>query len=108
MAIPKMVDEYRILQDALNTLRYAQLLESRNQELYDHLCGSIIYLLKYSEKYNLPLPNMEGLRDMIVRSHEYIRYIKEMQRPPTESQQRKETPDKDDSTIDFNFQRLSC
>ncbi len=82
MAIPQMVDEYRILQDALNTLRSAELLQRRNQELYDHLRGSVIYLLKYSEKHNSPLSNMEGLSDFTVRSHEYIHSIKEMRRPP--------------------------
>jgi len=52
-----MVGEYRILQDALNTIIYTQSMKRLNQDLYDHLCDSVAYLLKYSEKNNITLPN---------------------------------------------------
>jgi hypothetical protein len=83
MEIPKkMVDEYRLLQDALNTMRYAQSLKRLNQELYDQLCGSIVYLVKYCEKNNLTLPNKEALLGLVIKSHSYIDNIKEKQMPP--------------------------
>jgi hypothetical protein len=82
MEIPKMVDEYRLLQDALNTMRYAQSFKRLNQELYDQLCGSIVYLLKYCEKNNLVLPNREALLELVIKSDSYIDSIKEKQMPP--------------------------
>jgi hypothetical protein len=44
------MDAYRVLQDALNTMRYTLSLKRLNQELYEHLCGSIAYIINYSEK----------------------------------------------------------
>jgi hypothetical protein len=33
-----------------------------------HLLGSVAWLLKYSEKYSIPLPQKQGLHDLIKRS----------------------------------------
>jgi len=43
-------------------------LRKMNEELYDHLVGSIVWLLKYSEKYNVVLPKKEELYNLIKRS----------------------------------------
>jgi hypothetical protein len=71
------MDAYRVLQDALDTMRYTLSLKRLNQELYDHLCGSITYIINYSEKNNITLPNKESLLQMIVKSHDYIDAIKD-------------------------------
>jgi hypothetical protein len=75
------VDAYRVLQDALNTMRYTLSLKRLNQELYDHLCGSITYIINYSEKNDIILSNKENLLQLIVKSHDYIDAIKERELP---------------------------
>jgi hypothetical protein len=77
------MDEYRILQDALNTMKYAQSLKRLNQELYDHLCGSILFVIKYAEKNNITLSNRELLLSLITKSNDYIHMIKDKQLPNT-------------------------
>ena len=46
MKISKMVDEYRLLRDALNTIRYVQSIKRLNQVLYDSPCGSTVISIK--------------------------------------------------------------
>ena len=75
------MDEYRILQDALNTMKYAQSLKRLNQELYDHLCGSILFVIKYADKNNITLSNRELLLSLITKSNDYIHMIKDKQSP---------------------------
>jgi hypothetical protein len=44
------MDEYRAMQDALNTMRYALSMKRLNEELYEHLHSSILYIVEYAEK----------------------------------------------------------
>ena len=75
------MDEYRLMQDSLNTLRYALSIKRLSEELYDHLCDSIIYLIKYSEKNNMVLPNRSSLLELVNKSRYYIDTIKNMEIP---------------------------
>jgi hypothetical protein len=75
------MDEYRVLQDALNIMKYAQSLKRMNQELYDHLCGSILYIIRYADKNNMALPDKEVLLGLITKSEDYIESIKEKKFP---------------------------
>jgi hypothetical protein len=52
-------------------------LKRLNQQLYDQLGGAIIYILKYSEKHNIPLPNRDGLYRMIDNIHGITGQIKQ-------------------------------
>jgi hypothetical protein len=61
----KKMNEIDVLNKALEEYEYARRLKHLNQELYDHLTGSIYYLIKQSEKYNIPLPNRDMLLQMI-------------------------------------------
>jgi hypothetical protein len=61
----KKMNEIDVLNKALEEYEYARRLKHLNQELYDHLTGSIYYLIKQSEKYNTPLPNRDVLLQMI-------------------------------------------
>ncbi|MCV0401964.1 MAG: hypothetical protein K5777_08340 [Nitrosopumilus sp.] len=40
----------------------------KNEELFEHLCDSVYYLIKYSEKYSIPLPKKSALLRMISRA----------------------------------------
>ena len=75
------MDEYRIMQDALNTLRYALSLKRLSEELYDHLCDSILYLIRYSEKNNMVLPNRSSLLELVDKSREHVDAIKNIRMP---------------------------
>jgi hypothetical protein len=75
------MDEYRVLQDALNTMRYALTVKRLNEELYDQLCNSILYLIRYSEKYNITLPNRASLLELVEKSRDRIDAIKSMDLP---------------------------
>ena len=54
--------------DILEQYKDALRLKNLNQELYNHLCASIFYLVKYSQKYNIPLPKREALLGMIEKA----------------------------------------
>jgi NTP pyrophosphatase (non-canonical NTP hydrolase) len=43
-----------------------------NQELYDLLFSSIVYIMQYSNKYNIPIPQKEALMRMAKRIHDLI------------------------------------
>ena len=62
---PKMSDEIKIMKKALAQYERAVRLKRLNQNLYDHLIGSIYCLLEYSQKYNVPLPRKNQLIGMI-------------------------------------------
>lgn len=57
-----------ITNDILNQYKDALRLKKLNQELYNHLCASILHLLKYSQKYNIPLPKKDVLLGMIEKA----------------------------------------
>lgn len=49
------MDTYRAMQDALNIMEYARSLKRLNEELYEHLHGSILYIIRYAEKNRITL-----------------------------------------------------
>lgn len=59
------MNEIGIFEEALSEYKKAHRLKKLNEQLSIHLNDSIYYLLKYSEKYNLPLPNKSALLRMI-------------------------------------------
>jgi hypothetical protein len=77
----RIMDEYRIMQDSLNTMRYALTIKRLSEELYEHLCDSILYLIRYSEKNNMVLPNRSSLLDLVEKSRMRIDIIKNTQLP---------------------------
>ena len=58
------MNEIGIFEEALSEYKKAIRLKKLNEQLSIHLNDSIFYLLKYSEKYNLPLPNRSALLRM--------------------------------------------
>jgi hypothetical protein len=75
------MNEYRLMQDSLNTMRYALSIKRLSEELYDHLCDSIIYIVKYSEKNNIVLPNRSSLLELVDKSRAHIDVIKNTKMP---------------------------
>ncbi len=66
------MDEIDVLQKALIEMKQAKKLKILNQELYDQLIGSIVYILKYSERNNISLPNEEGLTSLVFKAESLI------------------------------------
>jgi len=92
----KKMDEIDVLNNALKEYEYARRLKRINQVLYDHLAGSIYYLLKYSERYNITLPKKWELVDMIEKSHFYIDQIA---KPATENLHKEDQSESGQSPI---------
>jgi hypothetical protein len=44
-------------------------MKKLNQELYDQLFGAIVYIIEYSKKYNISIPNGEALKRMTDKIH---------------------------------------
>lgn len=44
-------------------------MKKLNQELYDQLFGAIVYVIEYTKKYNIPIPNREALKRMTDKIH---------------------------------------
>jgi hypothetical protein len=63
-----VTDEIDILKKAIHEHEVALKMKNLNNELYEHLAGSIYYLLKYSEEYGIPLPKNDELRRMLERA----------------------------------------
>jgi hypothetical protein len=51
-----MTDEIDVIKKAVIYYDRAVLLKRMNEELHDQLIGSIVWLLKYSDKYWLSVP----------------------------------------------------
>jgi hypothetical protein len=63
-----MTNEVDIMEKTIAEYKQAVRLRRINQELYDHLLGSITWLLKYCEKYNVRLPQQEALYGLLKRA----------------------------------------
>ena len=88
------INDFEAWQKILEEWKEVSRMKKLNQELYDLLGGSLMYVLEYSERNSIRLPNREALYRMADRIHLLIGEIN----APTENQQRKATPD--DSTED--------
>jgi hypothetical protein len=95
------MDEIGVLKNALREYEHAKHLKRMNQELYQHLTGSIYWLLKYSEKYNIPLPK----KDELLRMVEKANFLIDQFIPPPKPQQPSKTPsDPTEPIIGFIYQ----
>jgi|SRR5437773_7651452 len=83
-----MTDETDVLRKALTCMEDAVRMKNMNQELMQHLTGSVFYLIRYSEKHDLPLPNKEALFQMLEKANFLIDQIV----PPTDPNNHTRTP----------------
>lgn len=80
-------------------------MKQLNQRLYDELDVAVMFTLEYSERNNIVLPNRDRLFRMVENIHNTTNVISEYHGKinnnslPTDSQQRKQTPDKDYRTV---------
>jgi len=63
-----MTNEIDIMKKAVMYYDRALFIKRTNEDLYEHLIGSIIWLLKYTEKNGIILPNKQALYDMANRA----------------------------------------
>jgi hypothetical protein len=77
------MDTYRAMQDALNIMQYARSLKTLNEELYEHLHGSILYIIRYTEKNKIALPQKNALLELLIKTDNYAKMIKEKKIPHT-------------------------
>lgn len=66
------MNQYQIAIMTLNELKAALRLKKLNQELYEQLIGSIRWLLRYSEKNGIALPDRDKLSTIVERTHTII------------------------------------
>ena len=59
------MNEFQAWQKILYEWNKVQRMKSLNQRLYDQLGGSIIHILNYAEKHNIPLPNRDRMHRRI-------------------------------------------
>lgn len=59
---------YHIKWAAMEELREALKLKEINEELLDQLGASLRWLMHYSSKYNIPLPEKDKMSDFIDRT----------------------------------------
>jgi hypothetical protein len=71
------MDEFQAWNKILLEWKQVNRMKRLNQQLYDQLGGSIMYILDYSKKNNIPLPNRDSLFRMIDNIHEITTTIKE-------------------------------
>ncbi len=62
------MNEIDVMKKALADSDDAVKLKNMNEELMQHLSGSVYWLIKYSEKYNITLPKKEELIRMVEKA----------------------------------------
>lgn len=72
-----MTDEIDIMHKALANYQTSVRMKNMNQQLLQHLGDSVFYLIKYTEKYNLPLPKKDELLRMVDKANSMIDQITE-------------------------------
>jgi hypothetical protein len=65
-------DEYFLTLLAARKMEEALTLKRVNQELYDHLCESIRWLVSYAERNHIDLRNKSQLIDVVEKAHTII------------------------------------
>lgn len=103
-----MTDEIDILKKTIMTYERAIKVKDINEQLYEQLMGSLYYICKYAEKYNIPLPEKEVIYDLIERCRNRFDNMVEIvtHHSPPEFQQRKKTPDDETEPKYYSFSPL--
>lgn len=63
-----MTSEIDLMRKAIKQYDKALRLKQINENLYEHLTGSIYYVLRYAEKHQIALPDKSNLIDMIEKA----------------------------------------
>jgi hypothetical protein len=88
------MNEFEGWQKILYEWKQVQRMKKLNQELYDLLGGTMIYLIGYAEKNGLTLPNREALNRMADRIHGLMDEINASSDDPIQRDNNERTDDK--------------
>jgi hypothetical protein len=69
------MNEFDAWQQIVEEWKQVDKMKKLNQRLYDELGGSLIYILEYSEKNNIILPNRDRLFRMVDNIHKTMNTI---------------------------------
>ena len=70
------MNEFQAWQEIIEEWKQVDKMKEMNQRLYDELGGAIIYILEYSERNNIVLPNRDRLYGLIENIHKTTDAIK--------------------------------
>ncbi|NAL78870.1 hypothetical protein [Nitrososphaera sp. AFS] len=70
-----MTDEIDIIRKAIMHYDRAVRLRRINEDLYDHLSGSIVWILRYCDKNQITLPNREAMCKLVARAESLFQDI---------------------------------
>jgi len=93
--------QFEAWQKILSEWREVNRMKKLNQELYDLLGGAIIYIIEYSEKNNIQLPNRDALYRMADRIHYLMGEIEPSSITDTQNSTPKNDTSEDDRTINI-------
>jgi hypothetical protein len=79
------MNDFDAWQKILFEWKQVNRMKRLNQHLYDQLGGAIIYILNYSERNNIPLPNRDCLYSMVDNVHDITGTIKRLHKEITKS-----------------------
>ena len=88
------MDEFETFEKLTNEWKKVQRMKRLNQELYDLLGGSLVYLVKYAEKNKIVLPNRDALYSISDRVHGLMDSINQASDESYHQQNRDQSYDK--------------
>ncbi len=74
------MNEFEAWNKILEEWKQVDKMKKFNQQLYDQLNGSILYLLEYVKKHNIIFPNRERLLRLVDNTHSITNELKEYYR----------------------------
>jgi hypothetical protein len=92
----KRMNDFEAWQKILDKWKQVNKMQDINQRLYDELGGSLMYILEYSEKNNIVLPNRDRLYRIIDNIHQTMDDLNDFRNrinsiPPTKNEQQNKT-----------------
>ncbi|KAA2283865.1 hypothetical protein [Candidatus Nitrosocosmicus sp. SS] len=94
-----MTADFEAWQEILEKWKQVNRMQDLNQRLYDELGSAIIYILEYSKRNDVVLPNRERLWKLVENIHEITgrvnRYRGEINNLPPKTKHPFSTPDEE-------------
>src|SRR5919108_3506677 len=103
----QQMNDFEAWQRIIEEWKQVDKMKRLNQRLYGELGGAIMFILEYSKRNNIVLPNKDRLFRLVDNIHVTTDAIKEYHEKissPTESQQRNKTTE--DSTEPYSLSSI--
>jgi hypothetical protein len=71
------MNDFGAWQKIIEEWKQADRMKNLNQRLYDELGGAIMYILEYSKRNNIILPNRERLFNLVENIHSTVKEVRE-------------------------------